>query len=425
LLALGGATVMLNLGSSIAVLIVGRVLQGLSAAVVWVAGLALIADSVGRDEVGQSMAWVFMGMSLAMLVGPLLGGVVFAKAGYYWVFGMAYILIGIDIAMRFMIVEKKLARKWLEGEDGQLPQVKSTDGAQRGGLELLHQKEREEIQQESNRDTIELADIAAEPAVDTWQPEASPTVQKKLRLPPVITLLKSRRLLTSLWGTIVFASLLTQFDSVLPLHVRHAFNWNSTGAGKPLSASLLDNELTSPGLVFLPLVIPSFIAPAVGWAVDRFGPRWLATVGFVVFAPFEMLLRLVTHNTLGQKVLLFVLLAFIGLTLDLVMTPIMAEITFVVVTKEKENPGLFGEKGAFAQVCSSHCDATAFTKKPSGLWIVQYGVRRRLSDWASVGWAGKPACWMGHYDFNFWPSWSCGCCSNSHMVWGIRLCKAE
>src|SRR5215469_2324501 len=90
LLALGSATVMLNLGSSIAVLIVGRVLQGMSAAVVWVVGLALMADNVGRDEVGQSMAWVFMGMSMAMLVGPLLGGVVFAKAGYYWVFGMAY-----------------------------------------------------------------------------------------------------------------------------------------------------------------------------------------------------------------------------------------------------------------------------------------------------------------------------------------------
>jgi hypothetical protein len=73
-----------------------------------------------------------------------------------------------------------------------------------------------------------------------------------------------------------------------------------------------------------------------------------------VFAPFEILLRLVTHDTLGQKVLLFVLLAFIGFTLDLVMTPIMAEITWVVVSKEKENPGLFGEKGAFAQVCSSH-----------------------------------------------------------------------
>src|SRR6266480_3133653 len=50
LLVLGSATVMLNLGSSIAVLIVGRLLQGLSAAVVWVVGLALMADNVGRDE---------------------------------------------------------------------------------------------------------------------------------------------------------------------------------------------------------------------------------------------------------------------------------------------------------------------------------------------------------------------------------------
>lgn len=100
----------------------------------------------------------------------------------------------------------------------------------------------------------------------------------------------------------------------------------------------------------MPLVIPSFTAPAVGWAVDRFGPRWLATAGFVVFAPFEMLLRLVNHDTLGQKILLCVLLAFIGLTLNLVLTTIAAEITFVVASKEKEKPNLFGAKGAYAQV---------------------------------------------------------------------------
>lgn len=45
LVALLGATLMLFLGKSIAVLIVARILQGTSAAVVWTIGLALVLDS--------------------------------------------------------------------------------------------------------------------------------------------------------------------------------------------------------------------------------------------------------------------------------------------------------------------------------------------------------------------------------------------
>lgn len=51
LFALGGATVLLNLGPNVGVLILGRVLQGISAAVVWTVGLALLADTVDQSEI--------------------------------------------------------------------------------------------------------------------------------------------------------------------------------------------------------------------------------------------------------------------------------------------------------------------------------------------------------------------------------------
>ena len=41
---------MLCVGRSISVLVVGRILQGASASVVWVVGLAVIADTVGPAE---------------------------------------------------------------------------------------------------------------------------------------------------------------------------------------------------------------------------------------------------------------------------------------------------------------------------------------------------------------------------------------
>lgn len=105
-----------------------------------------------------------------------------------------------------------------------------------------------------------------------------------------------------------------------------------------------------PGIIFVPIVIPSFLAPLIGSAVDKYGGRWFATSGFLTFVPFEILLRVVTHDSLGQKVLLCALLLVIGFSMDLMISPIMGEFVHVVAGKERQRPGLFGENGAYAQV---------------------------------------------------------------------------
>ena len=60
LAALLGATLLLALGNNIPTLIVARVLQGISAAVVWTVGLAMIMDTVGPENLGKvigSVSW--------------------------------------------------------------------------------------------------------------------------------------------------------------------------------------------------------------------------------------------------------------------------------------------------------------------------------------------------------------------------------
>ena len=134
----------------------------------------------------------------------------------------------------------------------------------------------------------------------------------------------------------VQASLLTSFDSTLPLFVHATFGWSSTGAG----------------LIFLPVVLPSFIGPLLGRVSDRHahGARWLATVGFVAACPILILLRLVDHDGIRQKVLLCALLALLGFTLSMVLVPLMAEVTYAVeATVAKRPVGFLGEKGAYAQ----------------------------------------------------------------------------
>ena len=58
LAALLGATVLLWVGQNLPVLVVARILQGTSAAVVWTIGLALVLDTVGPENLGKTIGSV-------------------------------------------------------------------------------------------------------------------------------------------------------------------------------------------------------------------------------------------------------------------------------------------------------------------------------------------------------------------------------
>jgi len=198
-----------------------------------------------------------------------------------------------------------------------------------------------------------------------------------------LTLLKSRRLIVALWGCIVQGSCMTAFDSVVPLYVKETFGWDSQGAG----------------LIFLALIIPGFIAPAVGWVADRYGPRWLCFAGFILAIPPWILLRLVTYNSLRQKVLLCALLALIGLALAVVFPPLMAEITYVVEAKEKASPGRYGSNGAYAQAYGLFVTAFAAGTLIGPLWA---GYVRDAAGWGTMTWTLGLFCVAGAVPCLIW-----------------------
>jgi MFS family permease len=334
LLALAGSTVMLCVGRSIGVIAAGRVLQGMSAAVVWVVGLALLVDTVGGDEIGQAMGHVGVAMSLGVLLAPLLGGVVFENAGYYSVWAMAFALIGLDIVLRLVMVERKIAVRWDSRFEPKRAEVNSSE--QTGMAKQLDEKPDGTESEDDNNKTKETA---SSPTDQHSNEEDNPNARNKWfnRLPPVLKLLASRRLLSALWAVLIQSSLLTSFDSVLPLFTKNTFGWNATGAG----------------LIFLPIVVPTFAGPVIGHLSDKQGPRWYATAGFIGCAPFLIMLRLVDHDSLRQKVLLCALLVLIGLFLTLALIPMMAEVTYAVMDKEGRRPkGYYGKNGAYAQAYS-------------------------------------------------------------------------
>lgn len=66
LAAIACATVIIWLSRQIVLQAAGRILQGLAAAVVWVTGLAMIADNVEEDSIGQYVGYLSFAMMLGM-----------------------------------------------------------------------------------------------------------------------------------------------------------------------------------------------------------------------------------------------------------------------------------------------------------------------------------------------------------------------
>lgn len=335
-------------------------LQGFSAAIVWTVGLALLADTVGHDTIGQAMGYVSLSMSVAVLVAPLLGGVVYARAGYYSVFYMAFGLIVLDVILRVVLVEKKIAKQWMPTDSetsvpspSPLPPPPPT-----------------------------LSEKTSDPPVPSGQPEHPsstapppepsaaplPISPAKRQLPPIFTLLASRRLLAALFCTLIQSTLLTAWDAVLPLYVHRLFGWGSTGGG----------------LIFLPLILPSFIAPVIGHWSDKRGPRVPTTVGFSLAIPFLVAMRAVNHGGIDQIALLCAMLACLGSALSMAMTPLLAEITYIINVKEESHPGVFGGRGAYATAYGLFNTAFAGGMLVGPIWG---GFVTQGSGWGTMGWS--------------------------------------
>ncbi|CAK7202579.1 hypothetical protein SEUCBS139899_005303 [Sporothrix eucalyptigena] len=306
LIALGASTILLCVGRSIGVFIAGRILQGFSAAVVWSVGLALLADTMGR-RIGLAMGYVAISLSAGLLFAPLIGGAVYAGSGYYAVYYVAFGLIVLDIVMRLLLVEKKVALQWIKDEDRVSPagQTAATSSGSPAA------------------DAEAVVDVST--ALPSTPPESG-TFQR------IFILLRSRRLIFALLGCAIDAGTMTAFDTVLPLYVQETFNWSSTAAG----------------LIFFSLFIPPLVlSPPVGMLADRWGAKWLSLAGFIAMVPLLVCLRFIDHNSIHQKVVLGVLLSLLGVALTFSNVPLMAEISFTIEAEEERNPGVWGSKGVY------------------------------------------------------------------------------
>ncbi|KAK5081732.1 hypothetical protein LTR05_007866 [Lithohypha guttulata] len=321
LLALLGATIMLAFGQTIGVLVAARILQGISAAVVWTIGLAVVLDTVGPENLGKVIGSIFSFISVGELAAPVLGGVLYSKTGYAGVFGVGAGLLGVDFLMRLLIIEKKVAARY--GADDA-----STNPRQ-------HDSRSGENEDEENVDEgTSLLGKKEEGNFKIPQPQ-----NKIVRTLPVLYCLSNPRIAVALLLSFVQAATLAMFDATIPTE----------------ASSLLGFSSLEAGLLFIALDIPYLIlGPLAGWAVDKYGTKPAAVVGFGYLVPALVLLRLPTAGAVhGQKATLIfwcVTLALCGIGMAIIGSPSIVEASDVVQRYDKANPSFFGSNGPYAQL---------------------------------------------------------------------------
>ncbi|KAM5437361.1 hypothetical protein McanCB56680_002318 [Microsporum canis] len=282
LFALALSTALFMLARSPVLFVIARGLQGLSGAAVWVAGLALVVDTVAEDRVGEAMGYTTMGMSVGSLLGPAAGGVLYDKLGFYGAFYVPIALIVLDIILRLVMIEPNASRQWKEeGSDEHSPLLQPPESV--------------------------AADGTSDP-------------KKAFQL---FHLLGQRRLLVALLAGLVGALTFSAFETTLPLFLIESFHWSSS----------------SIGLVFLIMAIPGMGGALVGKVVDRYGPRISGTVAFIVGGATLVPLRFVQHPIMAEYALMISLLGINGLAISASSLAAMSEVFEVVYSPQPSASG--------------------------------------------------------------------------------------
>jgi len=142
------------------------------------------------------MAWISIQLNLGLTLGPLLGGIVYSRVGWYGTFALGFGFLGLDIMLPIVVIEKHIAAQYRTKEETEVPAVEKDE-------------------------------------------KSISTPPRGSRVPEVIRLLKYPRLLAGMWLALAEATIISAFDAVLPLHLNELFGWTSFQTGMCLENFLL------------------------------------------------------------------------------------------------------------------------------------------------------------------------------------------
>lgn len=274
---------------------------------------------------------IFSFISVGNFLAPLLGGVLYSKIGNAGVFGLGLAVLAVDLFMRILVIEKKVAKRY---------DSSYKDPQHIGDLDVTathndNTDNDDEVAQQPQSSTDEEQPLLGTRKDETQNFKLSkdqPAIARKITILPLLT---DPRLLTAFLVALVQALLLGNFDATVPTTAQELFGLDSLKAG----------------LLFIPLgAFDLVIGPLAGWFVDRYGTKPAAILGYSFLVPLLVLLRVPHEGGTDQIILYGALLALCGIGLAVIGAPSVVEAGAVVQKYYEANPDFFGEQGPYAQL---------------------------------------------------------------------------
>lgn len=321
---------------------------------------------------------IFSVTAVGSLCAPFLGGALYQKAGLHGIAAVAIAVLGIDLVMRLLVIEKRAAKTT---DDNSYYSKQFDDG--QGDLDQEANPERQPLIncRHCRDEDFELSDDQTHIA----------------RTIPLLPCLANSSLRVALLALLAQAILMGNFDSTIAVIAKEMF----------------DSDPFQAGLLFLPMGVTSVVCgPLIGWTIDRHGTKIAAVCSFGLLAPVLACLRYVHTGGPSQVVLYASLLTLAGIGLAGSGTPSIVEASAVIDKYHKANPKFFGANGPYAMVYGMNAMAfnagltmgpelAALLKDSIGygnmnlVLAVLSGVTGCLC-YFYLG--GKPRAWMGNRD---------------------------
>ncbi|PKX88613.1 MFS transporter [Aspergillus novofumigatus IBT 16806] len=303
-------TYLIAIASSVWVLYLGRVIQGVAASASWIVGYATLADNIRQEDMGKAMGLTMSFSLLGIVTGPTISGTLLQLLGYWTAWTAPLVVLVLNIIVRLVMLE---SRDSISSASTLLPSSSSSSH----GYSSFN---------------------AMPPKVDPSDgPEQQPPGFYRI-------MFREPRILTGAVNLLLYNMVTAGFNTTLPLHLRSIFHWESMTIG----------------LIFLGLQLPQVIlGPLVGCLRDRLGYRYLSTVGWTFLAPLLWLLGVPGSNTFSWsrpethgKAFFFTCIACIGVMLSLVRGAGALQMTRVMHELQSKDPKLFGDYGASSRLFS-------------------------------------------------------------------------
>ncbi|KAJ5128675.1 hypothetical protein N7476_007294 [Penicillium atrosanguineum] len=306
-------TSMIACSSSLAMLFIGRVMQGIAGSSVWIIGFATVAATVGGDNMGKVEGIMMSFLYSGLIGGPFISGLLLEYVGYWLTWSLPLLLLCIDFCARLVMIERRL---------------------------VLIESRPVELSSSRRESTESRTCDATSPFLAPREnPQTRSTAGNFWRI-----ILTDNRALTALFVAVSTTTVGTSFHATLPIHVQETFGW---GSGKS-------------GTLFAFLIMPTLlVSPLAGWLRDRFGVRYPAMASAAFQAVMFGLLGLAGTDLLpwssaqtGGGTLYTGCILAIGVARPFTTNVGPVELSAIVRGYQEKSPGIFGPEGGMSRVFS-------------------------------------------------------------------------